>query len=97
MEWVFGLLFVSENDEGDFVSGMIYVLCSKLEYFVVLVNWEVFYKIGVIGGDVLCCIVGVKLDLIFLMVDVEIVVSYDFYNINCLWFENIIYCVFGLV
>lgn len=90
-----GPLFASENDEGDFASGTIYVLRSKSEHPAVLANREVLHKIGVTGGDVSRRIAGAKLDPTFLMADVEIVASYDLYNINRSRLENIIHRVFG--
>jgi hypothetical protein len=90
-----GPLFASENDESDFASGTIYVLRSKSEHPSVLANREVLHKIGVTGGDVSRRIAGAKLDPTFLMADVELVASYDLYNINRSRLENIIHRVFG--
>jgi len=90
-----GPLFASESDEGDFASGTIYVLRSKSDHPTVSANREVLHKIGVTGGDVSRRIAGAKLDPTFLMADVEIVASYDLYNINRSRLENIIHRVFG--
>jgi len=90
-----GPMFATENDEGDFASGTIYVLRSKSEHPTVLANREVLHKIGVTGGDVSRRIAGAKLDPTFLMADVEVVASYDLYNVNRTRLENVIHRVFG--
>jgi hypothetical protein len=77
-----GPLFSTESDEGDLSSGTIYVLRSKLDHPVVAAHRDVLHKIGVTGGDVGRRIANAKLDPTFLMADVEIVATYELYNIN---------------
>jgi hypothetical protein len=89
-----GPLFSAEADEDDLASGTIYVLRSKSDHQVVAANRDILHKIGVTGGDVGRRIANAKLDPTFLMADVEIVASYELYNINRTKLENIIHRVF---
>jgi hypothetical protein len=91
---VAGPLFASENVEGDQASGSIYVVRSKSDHPVVAANRDVLHKIGVTGGDVAQRIANAKLDPTFLMADVEIVATYDLYNINRAKLENLIHRIF---
>ncbi len=63
-------------------SGTIYVLRSKSDHPVVAANRDVLHKIGVTGGEVDTRIANARLDPTFLMADVEIVATYELYNIN---------------
>ncbi|MGO4684620.1 GIY-YIG nuclease family protein [Hyphomicrobium sp. 2TAF46] len=89
-----GPLFADEADDGDLASGMIYVLRSRSEHPVVAAHRDVLHKIGVTGGDVARRIANAKLDPTFLMADVEIVATYELYNINRTKLENLIHRVF---
>jgi hypothetical protein len=55
---------------------------------------DVLHKIGVTGGDVGKRIAHAKLDPTFLMADVEVVATYELYNINRIKLENLIYRIF---
>src|SRR5262249_30911631 len=92
---VAGPLFSGEDDEDDLASGTIYVLRSKSEHPVVAANRDVLHKIGVTGGDVARRIASAKLDPTFLLADVEVVASYEIYNINRTKLENLIHRIFG--
>jgi T5orf172 domain len=94
-EPVAGPLFASENDEDDLASGTIYVLRSKSDHPVVKANRDVLHKIGVTGGDMTRRLANANLDPTFLMADVEIVATYELYNINRTKLENLIHRVFG--
>jgi hypothetical protein len=89
-----GPLFSAEADDGDLASGTIYVLRSKSDHPVVAANRDILHKIGVTGGDVGRRIANAKLDPTFLMADVEIVATYDLYNINRTKLENVVHRVF---
>lgn len=89
-----GPLFAGETDDDDLASGTIYVLRSKSDDPVVAKNRKVLHKIGVTGGDVARRCANAKLDPTFLMADVEIVATYELYNINRTKLENIIHRVF---
>lgn len=91
---VAGPLFAGENVEGDQASGTIYVLRSKSDHPVVAANRDVLHKIGVTLGDVARRIANAKLDPTFLMADVEIVATYELYNINRSKLENLMHRIF---
>jgi hypothetical protein len=91
---VAGPLFAGESAEGDLASGTIYVLRSKSDHPIVAANRDILHKIGVTGGDVTRRLANAKLDPTFLMADVEIVATYELFNINRTKLENIIHRVF---
>jgi hypothetical protein len=92
-----GPLFADEPTDDDLASGTIYVLRSKSEHPVVAANRNVLHKIGVTGGKVETRIANASLDPTFLMADVEVIASYQLYNINRVKLENIIHRVFDPV
>jgi hypothetical protein len=85
---------VTQPADDDLASGTIYVLRSKSEHPVVAANRDVLHKIGVTGGKVETRIANATLDPTFLMADVEVIASYQLYNINRVKLENIIHRVF---
>lgn len=89
-----GPLFTGEMDEGDLASGTIYVLRSKSDNPVICKNRDVVHKIGVTGGSVDKRIANAKLDPTFLMADVEVVATYELYNINRSKLENLLHRFF---
>ncbi|MCS3731323.1 GIY-YIG nuclease family protein [Bradyrhizobium betae] len=90
-----GPLFADDNEDGDEASGIIYVLRSKSDHPAVAAHRNVLHKIGVTGGDVKQRVASAKLDPTFLMAEVEIVSTYELYNINRTKLENLIHRVFG--
>ncbi|MEO1144189.1 MAG: GIY-YIG nuclease family protein [Cyanobacteria bacterium J06638_22] len=90
-----GPLFSGEMDEGDLASGTIYVLRSKLDHPVVNKSRDVIHKIGVTGGDVKARIGNPKIDPTYLMADVEIVATYELFNINRKKLEALIHKFFN--
>lgn len=90
-----GPLFADHNEEGDEASGIVYVLRSKSDHPAVAAHRDVLHKIGVTGGDVARRIANARLDPTFLMADVEIVATYDLFNINRTRLENLIHRIFG--
>lgn len=90
-----GPLFSDQTAEGDTASGTIYVLRSKSDHPIVTQNRDVVHKIGVTSSSVERRITNAKLDPTFLMADVEIVATYELYNINRTKLENLIHRVFG--
>ncbi len=90
-----GPLFADETDDGDLSSGKIYVLRSKSENPLVAQNRDLIHKIGVTGGSVERRIANAKFDATFLLADVEIVATYELFNINRTKLENVIHRVFG--
>lgn len=89
-----GPLFAAESDEDDHASGTIYVLRSKSDHPLVAANREVLHKIGVTGGDVPRRIANAKIDPTYLMAEVEIVATYELFNINRTKLENLIHRIF---
>lgn len=90
-----GPLFEDQTGVGDEASGTIYVLRSKSDNPVVTANREILHKIGVTGGSVERRIANAKMDPTYLMADVEIVATYELYNINRAKLETLIHKVFG--
>jgi hypothetical protein len=90
-----GPLFADQNEEGDEASGIVYVVRSKSDHPAVAANRDVLHKIGVTGGSVERRLANARLDPTFLMADVEIVATYELYNINRTRLENLIHRIFG--
>lgn len=89
-----GPLFSDILEDEDLASGTIYVLRSKSEHPIIAKNRDVIHKIGVTGGKVEKRIVNAKLDPTYLMADVEIVATYELYNINRSKLENLLHRFF---
>jgi hypothetical protein len=91
---VAGPLFANESDDDDQASGTIYVLRSKSDHPLVAANREVLHKIGVTGGDVPRRVANAKIDPTYLMAEVEIIATYELFNINRTKLENLIHRIF---
>jgi hypothetical protein len=89
-----GPLFDGHEDEGDIASGTIYVLRSKSDHPVVAEHRQLVHKIGVTGGSVERRIASASIDPTYLMADVEIVATYELFNINRTKLENLIHRIF---
>ncbi|GJM17765.1 MAG: hypothetical protein DHS20C13_30920 [Thermodesulfobacteriota bacterium] len=89
-----GPLFDSISNEEDIDSGTIYVLRSKSELPEIIEHRDVIHKIGVTGGKIEKRIAKAQLDPTFLMADVEVVATYELYNINRAKLEHIIHRFF---
>jgi len=89
-----GPLFSGEAAEDDLASGKIYVLRSKSDHPVVKENREVLHKIGVTGGSIEKRIANAAHDATFLLADVEVVATYELFNINRTKLENLIHKIF---
>ena len=89
-----GPLFSDQTTDGDQSSGTIYVLRSKSDHPLVAENRDIVHKIGVTSGNVERRIANAKLDPTFLMADVEVVATYELYNINRTKLEKLIHRVF---
>ena len=89
-----GPLFSGGVEDDDLASGTVYVLRSKSEHPYVSANREILHKIGVTGGSVEKRIANARLDATFLMADVEVVATYELYNINRTKLENLIHRFF---
>lgn len=89
-----GPLFSDQTIDGDEASGTIYVLRSKADHPLVAENRELVHKIGVTNMSVEKRIAGAQLQPTFLMANVEIVATYELYNINRTKLENLIHRIF---
>lgn len=89
-----GPLFSDEEEEGDQASGTIYVLRSKSDHPLVAANRDLVHKIGVTTLPVAQRIAGARLQPTFLMADVEVVATYELFNINRSRLEHLIHRVF---
>jgi hypothetical protein len=89
-----GPLFSDQTIDGDEASGIIYVLRSKSDHPLVTENRELVHKIGVTNMSVEKRIAGAHLQPTFLMANVEVVATYELYNINRSKLENLIHRIF---
>lgn len=89
-----GPLFSDQTIVGDEASGTIYVLRSKSDHPLVAENRDLVHKIGVTNMSVEKRIAGAQLQPTFLMANVEIVATYELYNINRTKLENLIHRIF---
>jgi len=90
----FGPLFSSETDDDDCASGTIYVLRSKSDHPAIQESRDIIHKIGVTGGNVERRIANAKLDPTYLMADVDVVATYELYNINRAKLEHVLHKFF---
>lgn len=94
-ESVAGPLFSDAPEEGDSTTGTIYVLRSKSDHPMVAQSRNLVHKIGVTTLGVDKRIAGAQLQPTFLMAPVEVVATYELYNINQTKLENLIHRIFG--
>ncbi len=94
IETAAGPLFEDEADTNDTASGTIYVLRSQSDHPMVAKNREIIHKIGVTGGDVKKRIANAENDPTFLLAPVEIVATYELYNINRVKLEKLLHRFF---
>ena len=89
-----GPLFADHAAEGDAPSGTVYVLRSRSDHPLVAQNRDLVHKIGVTHMSVERRIAGAHLQPTFLMANVDIVATYDLYNIDRSRLERLIHRVF---
>lgn len=89
-----GPLFDDAINEEDSDSGTIYVLRSKSELPLIAQNREVIHKIGVTGESIKKRIGNASLDPTYLMADVDIIASYELFNINRQKLEKLLHRFF---
>jgi len=90
-----GPLFADGAADDDLASGTIYVVRSKSDHPVVAAHRDVLHKIGVTRGDPSRRIANARLDPTFLMADVEVVATYELFNISRTKLETLIHRIFG--
>ena len=89
-----GPLFGSSSTEGDLESGTIYVLRSNSKNARIVELRDVIHKIGVTGNDVQARVASARVDPTFLFADVEIIATYELFNVNRVKLENLIHRIF---
>lgn len=89
-----GPLFDDVVEDEDIGSGTIYVLRSKSDHPEIKPHANLLHKIGVTGGSVEKRLANAKLDPTFLMAEVEVVATYELYNINRVKLENLLHRFF---
>jgi len=89
-----GPLFSGEIEADDLASGTIYVLRSNSQFPLIEQNRKMIHKIGVTGGSVEKRIAGARHDPTYLMDDVEVVATYQLYNISRTKTEKLLHRVF---
>lgn len=95
-EPVAGPLFADDQGGADNeASGTIYVLRSKSDDPRLTAHQGVLHKIGVTGGDLARRLANAPNDPTFLLADVEVVASYDLFNIDRTRLENLIHRIFA--
>ena len=87
-------LFADNKEKEDQASGIIYVLRSQSEHPLIKEHQTIVHKIGVTGGSIEKRIANAKLDPTFLMAEVEVVASYELFNINRAKLESLIHKFF---
>jgi len=89
-----GPLFDDAVSDDDSQSGTIYVLRSQSELPLITNNRDVIHKIGVTGESIKKRVGNASLDPTYLMAEVEIVASYELFNINRQKLEKLLHRVF---
>lgn len=89
-----GPLFSGTIAQEDMSSGTIYVLRSKSDDPRLKQHRDILHKIGVTGENVEKRIAHAARDATFLLADVEIVATYELFNINRTRLENLIHKFF---
>jgi hypothetical protein len=85
-----------EQDEG-LASGTIYVLRSQSTLTEIGEHREIIHKIGVTGGKVDKRIANASLDATFLLAGVDVVATYELYDINRVKLEKLLHRFFDHV
>lgn len=79
--------------DGDLPSGTVYVLRSKSDHPEIASRRDLIHKIGVTGGAVPRRIANANDDPTYLLADVELVTTYQLYNIDRLKLEHLLHRV----
>jgi hypothetical protein len=89
-----GPLFDGIANEEDSGSGLIYVLRSKSDHPTIAANRDLVHKIGVTTGKLETRIARANLEPTYLLADVEVVATYELFNIKASKLENLIHRFF---
>lgn len=90
-----GPLFSDERADDDTESGTIYVLRSRSSDPRIVKNRDLIHKIGVTGGKVETRIANAANDATYLLADVEIIATYELFNINRVRLEALLHRFFA--
>lgn len=88
-------LFGNTSTENDQATGTIYVLRSQCQHPEILKNREIIHKIGFTKGDLEKRIGDPTNQPTYLLSDVEVVATYELYNLDASKLENIIHRIFS--
>jgi len=89
-----GPLFTDDAGENDQKSGVIYVLRSQSNDPYITEHRELIHKIGCTRGDVKRRIANASNDATYLLADVEIVATYNLFNVNANKLEKLFHKIF---
>lgn len=89
-----GPLFSDHAEEGEVPTGRVYVLRSRSEHPDIASRRDLIHKIGVTGGELPRRIAGASADPTYLLADVEVVTSYELYNIDRNRLERLLHRLF---
>ena len=90
-----GPLFTGEPDADDMASGTIYVCRSQSEDPFITENRAIIHKIGVTSTSLEKRFANAEHDPTFLMANVEVVATYELYNVNRTKLENLLHKFFA--
>ena len=90
-----GPLFTGEPDADDMASGTIYVCRSQSEDPFITENRAIIHKIGVTSTSLEKRFANAEHDPTFLMANVEVVATYELYNVNRTKLENLLHKFFS--
>jgi len=90
-----GPLFTDAVNEDDQATGVIYVLRSQCQHPEIVKNREIIHKIGFTKGDVERRIADASNQPTYLLSDVEVVATYELYNLDAGKLENIILKIYS--
>lgn len=88
-----GPLFSGTAEEGDVLSGTVYVLRSKSDHPFVQEHRELIHKVGVTGRNIKARIANAANQATYLLADVEVVASYGLVGIDRLKIERLLHQV----
>ncbi|MGC6484192.1 MAG: GIY-YIG nuclease family protein [Candidatus Puniceispirillales bacterium] len=89
-----GPLFTGEAGEGDEATGIIYVCRSLSDHPFIKEHQQVIHKIGVTSTSLERRFSNVEHDPTFLMADVEVVATYELFNLSRSKLENVLHRFF---
>lgn len=90
-----GPLFADTREDDDTQVGTIYVLRSLSAHPEIQARQTLIHKIGVTGGQVETRIANAKNEATFLLAEVEVVATYELYNINRHKLERLLHQFFA--